>query len=164
MDGVGSGRDETVGELFEREFRPLVRSLSVAFDPESAADAVQEAFLAAARRWSRVSAYDEPATWVRRVAINRLINGKRNDRRRAEILATVRPAMIEGMNAELLDLRSALAALPETMKLTVCLHYLSGLRVADIAAALEVSEGTVKSNLHDGRVRLRLLLEEDING
>jgi Sigma-70 region 2 len=75
-----------------------VCSLSVAFDPESAADAVQEAFLAAARRWSRVSAYDEPATWIRRVAINRLLNGKRNDRRRAEILATVRPAVVEGMN------------------------------------------------------------------
>jgi RNA polymerase sigma-70 factor, ECF subfamily len=164
MDGVNAERTAEVGELFEREFRPLVRSLSVAFDPESAADAVQEAFLAAARRWSRVSAYDEPATWIRRVAINRLLNGKRNDRRRTQILATVRPAVVEGVNDELLDLRAALAELPETMKLTVCLHYLSGLRVSEIAAALEVSEGTVKSNLHDGRVRLRLLLEEDING
>jgi RNA polymerase sigma-70 factor, ECF subfamily len=153
-----------VGELFEREFRPLVRSLAVAFDHESAADAVQEAFLAAARRWKRISAFEEPITWIRRVAINRLLNGRRNERRRAEILATVRPAVAADLTAEMIDLRAALAELPATMKLTVCLHYLSGLSILEIADALAVSAGTVKSNLHDGRVRLRFLLEEDING
>jgi RNA polymerase sigma-70 factor (ECF subfamily) len=73
-----------VEELFERDYVRLVRSLSVAFDAESAADAVQEAFIAADRRWARVGAYDDPAGWVRRVAVNRLLNGRRNRGRRAE--------------------------------------------------------------------------------
>ena len=36
-----------IDALFEREYVRLVRSLAVAFDPESAADAVQEAFIVA---------------------------------------------------------------------------------------------------------------------
>jgi DNA-directed RNA polymerase specialized sigma24 family protein len=79
---------EGVDDLFEREYAPLVRSLSVAFDPESAADAVQEAFIAADRRWS--GGYDDPAAWVRRAAVNRLLNGRRNSRRRGEIVAAIR--------------------------------------------------------------------------
>jgi DNA-directed RNA polymerase specialized sigma24 family protein len=85
---------EGVDGLFEREYAPLVRSLSVAFDPESAADAVQEAFIAADRRWSRVGGYDDSAA-------------------------------------------------------------------DDIATALDVSAGTMKSNLHDARLKLRSLLQED---
>jgi len=44
-----------------------VRSLAVAFDPEAAADAVQEAFIAADRQWERLASYDDAAAWVRRV-------------------------------------------------------------------------------------------------
>ena len=45
------------------------------------------------------------------------------------------------------------------MRAAVCLHYLADLPVAEVAAALDVSEGTVKSNLHDARTRLRQYLE-----
>jgi DNA-directed RNA polymerase specialized sigma24 family protein len=87
MEGVAG-----VEELFEREFAPLVRALGVAFaDPEAAADAVQEAFIEADRRWRRIGRYDDPAAWVRRVALNRLRNGRRDRRRRGEILAAIRP-------------------------------------------------------------------------
>ena len=43
-----------VEELFDREFPRLVRSLGVAFGADEAADAVQEAFIAADRSWWRV--------------------------------------------------------------------------------------------------------------
>ena len=75
MEGQG-----TVDELFDRQYAAIVRALAVAFDDaEGAADAVQEAFIEADRRWT-VSHYDEPAVWIRRVAINRLRNGRRNRR------------------------------------------------------------------------------------
>ena len=48
----------------------------------------------------------------------------------------------------------------DRMRAAVCLHYLSDLPVEEVAATLEVSPGTVKSNLHDARTRLRELLEE----
>lgn len=153
-----------IDELFDRNFARLVRSLSVAFDAESAADAVQEAFIAADRRWSKVSRYDDPAGWVRRVAVNRLLNRQRNRRRRAEILAGIELPLDDDLTAELLDLRAAMRQLPDAMRLTLALHYLGGFTVAEIASDLGVAAGTVKSNLHDGRTRLRQLLAEDAHG
>lgn len=153
------GEMTDVSALFDAEYGRLVRSLGVAFDPVDAADAVQEAFIQADRRWGEVSQFDDPTGWVRRVALHRLLNGRRNRRRRWEILATIRPARDADLTADLLDLRRAVAALPDRMRAAVCLHYLADLPVDDVAAALEVSAGTVKSNLHDARVRLRSLME-----
>ena len=68
-------------QLFRREFPRLTRALAVAFgDAEAAADAVQEAFIAADRRWDSLGGYDDPSAWVRRVATNRMINQRRNHR------------------------------------------------------------------------------------
>lgn len=149
-----------VSELFDREYERLVRSLGVAFDPVDAADAVQEAFIAADARWQRVGGYDDPAGWVRRVAVNRLLNGRRNRRRRRDIIATIRPVAPAELTDDLLDLRRALDDLPERMRATVCLHYLADLSIEQVADALDVSTGTVKSNLHDARNRLRSILGE----
>ena len=151
----------TVEGLFDRQYAPMVRALAVAFaDAEGAADAVQEAFIEADRRWATVSGYDDPAAWVRRVAVNRLHNRRRNRLRRAEILATVRPVPAELLTDDLLDLRRAIDALPEKMRLAVCLHHVAGCTIDEVAATLEVAPGTVKSNLHDARQRLRADLED----
>lgn len=155
MEDVG-----TVEELFVREYPRLVRALGAAFEPEAAADAVQDAFIEADRRWRTVSGYVDPAGWIRRVALNRLLTGRRNATRRAEILATVRPVEPDDLTDAQLDLRRAVADLPERMRLAVCLHYLADLSVDDVADALGVAPGTVKSNLHDARNRLRPVLEE----
>ncbi len=151
---------ESVETLFEAEHDRLVSGLGVAFDPVSAEDAVQEAFIAADRRWSKVGALDDPAGWVRRVALNRLLNGERNRRRRSEILAVVRSVAADDLTDDLLDLRAGLAQLPERMRTVICLHYLSGLRVSEIAEALDIASGTVKSQLHEGRRRMRIELED----
>lgn len=150
----------TVEELFDREYDRLVGALGVAFDPESAADAVQAAFIEANRRWATIGAYEDPIGWIRRVALNRLRTGRRLGRRRAEILATIRPVSRLDLTAELLDLCRALDGLAPQQRLTVCLVHLAGLTIDETAAALDVVPGTVKSNLHDARRRLRSTLEE----
>jgi RNA polymerase sigma-70 factor (ECF subfamily) len=150
--------------LFDREYVRLVVALAVAFDPESAADAVQEAFIEADRRWHRISQYEDPAGWVRTVALNRLRNGRRNWHRRAEILATIRPVIEEDLTDDRLDLRTAVNALPERMRLAVCLHYLADLGIDEVATLLEVTAGTVKSNLHDARIRLRSNMKDHLDG
>ena len=160
MDEEGS-----VDELFDRHYVAIVRALAVAFDDaEGAADAVQEAFIEADRRWTQVSRYDDPAVWIRRVAINRLRNGQRNRRRRAEIVAAIRSVAPEDLTAALLDLRRGIDGLPEKMRLAVCLHHVAGVPIAEVAATLDVSEGTVKSNLHDARQRLRAEMEDPAHG
>jgi RNA polymerase sigma-70 factor (ECF subfamily) len=72
----------------------------------------------------------------------------------------VRPVPATGLTVDLLDLRRAIDALAPTMRLTLCLFHLAGLSINEIAAALGVAPGTVKSNLHDARRRLRADLQE----
>ena len=77
-----------------------------------------------------------------------------------EILASAEPLPPEVQdNDELMDLRQAINDLPRRMRLCICLHYLLDLSVGEVASTLSVSSGTVKSNLHDGRRRLRQLME-----
>jgi RNA polymerase sigma-70 factor (ECF subfamily) len=59
--------------------------------------------------------------------------------------------------------REALAALPERQRVVMALHYLEGLSIAEIAATLSVSEGTVKTQLHRGREGLARCIGEDVS-
>lgn len=149
----------TIDELFRREFPRLVRTLSVVDGAEAAADAVQEAFIHADRRWRTVRLLDDPAGWVRRVAVNRLLNGKRNRLRRSEILAAVRPVDETELDPLDLDLLAAVRALPRQQRMVVCLHHLGGASVAEVAADMDIATGTVKSHLHDARFALRRTME-----
>ncbi len=152
---------DDVDTLFRKEFSRLVSGLAVAYGAEPAADAVQEAFLLAHHRWTHVRRLEDPAGWVRRVALNRLMNGRRNRLRRRAILETVRPRQFESASDEMLDLERAIGQLPERMRLAVCLHHVSGFSIAEIAESLDVAPGTVKSNLHDARQKLRAALKDN---
>jgi RNA polymerase sigma-70 factor (ECF subfamily) len=146
--------------LFLRAHPSLVRTLTVVCgDAELAADCVADAFERAFVRWRRVSRLDDPVGWIRRVAINRARDVHRRGmrgRRAVERLAgrpTV-PASLEPTRPDesLLD---AVRGLPLQQRTVVALHYLDDLAVADIAATMRLSDGTVKSHLHDARKRLR---------
>lgn len=158
--------DDGFEQLFRQEFAPLVRALAVACgDPRRAEDAVQDAFVQAHRHWRRVRGYDQPGAWVRRAALHRLVDQERasaRDRRRRRRLAaqpTNEPLGHEHATVARAELVDALGALPERQRLVVCLHYLADLTVDDVAAALEVAPGTVKSQLHDARSNLLRSLE-----
>ena len=60
-----------------------------------------------------------------------------------------------------IDLERALRRLSARQRLAVDLHYYLGLDVAETAAVMRCSPGTVKSTLSDARGRLRRLLGED---
>src|SRR3954451_8916620 len=102
----------TIESLFRADFARRVRALSVSDGAEHAADAVQDAFVEANRHWLKVSEMEDPAGWVGRVALNRLANGRRNRRRRAEWLAAIRPPEPAQLDALDLDLLQAVASLP----------------------------------------------------
>lgn len=154
-----SARPPDVEAVFEQNYRALVRGLAFMAGVETASDAVQEAFLIADRRWRAVREMDDPVAWIRRVAINRLRSAMRSATRseRREQAVSVPEAVVDTMQD--LDLLSAVGDLPEQQRLTIGLYYLGDLTVADVATALGVSPGTVKSNLHDARSRLRCILE-----
>jgi RNA polymerase sigma factor (sigma-70 family) len=150
-------RDEYAGVLAFA--RAVTRSW-----PE-AEDLCQEAFLAAYRKWSEVSRYDRPDAFVRRVVANRSVSSARS--RFAEAAALRRLSARRPIDTEGADpaFWAAVARLPVRQRHVVALHYLEDRAVADIAAVLDIAEGTVKAHLHAARRSLATLLgievEED---
>lgn len=130
-----------------------------------AEDLAQEAFIAAHRDWERVSRYDRPGAWVRRVVANLSVSAFR--RRVAEAKALARIASGQTPMPDLAagdpEFWAAIRALPRRQAQVVALHYLEDRSIAEIAEILDVTHGTVKRQLHDGRRSLarRLSSEEE---
>jgi RNA polymerase sigma-70 factor (ECF subfamily) len=104
-------------------------------------------------------------TWLMTIAQRHLIDRHRRRRARGEVVPlhevppvdpTVERHIADQQQAHRLEL--ALSNLPERQRIVVVLHHLEGVPLAEIAAQLAVSIGTVKSRLHRGRARLAHLL------
>jgi RNA polymerase sigma-70 factor (ECF subfamily) len=153
--------DGSFDALFRTHHAALVRSLAVAAgDRELAADCVADAFERAYVRWWRIRRYDDPAAWVRRVAINRLRDHARRNERRDRAVRRLHRPEAEPVAAHLVELADLLAGLPHQQRVAVALHYVGGLPVAEVAESMGLSEGAVKYHLHAGREKLRPLLAE----
>ncbi len=139
----------------------LVRSLTaITGDSELAADAVQDAFQRAYLRWGRISRYDNPVTWVRRVAINRSRDLIRSDQRRRRNENRAAPDEAVADPEPETHLIPLFGRLPERQRVAMALYYLEGLSVDQVADQMSLSQGAVKYHLHEGRERLRPLLEK----
>jgi RNA polymerase sigma factor (sigma-70 family) len=118
-------------------------------------DVVQEAL---ARAWVKRSTFDStrgtPAAWLLAITADQA----RRARRRRPPLVGLLPGRVRSLD-DRLDLESAIKRLPERQRLAIDCSYFVGLSVAETAAVMGCSEGTVKSTLHDARQRLRALLE-----
>lgn len=163
-DHAASRRDRPDFDvIFDAHYQRLVRALTVvAGDAETAADAVQEAFVKAHLRWRRISRYDDPVGWVRRVAINQLRDDhRRRGRKQRALTKLASREQAVTMPPELDEFDRLLAELPKQQRATTALFYVDGLTVAEIAVSLGIAEGSVKSHLHDARKRLRPVLERE---
>jgi RNA polymerase sigma-70 factor (ECF subfamily) len=119
-------------------------------------DVVQEALV---RAWTKRRLYDPgrgtAAAWL--LAITADQAGKA--RRRAAAAGRVAAPEPPRPPAADPDLARAVATLSARQRLAVDCFYYAGLTVAETAAVMGCSEGTVKSTLSDARARLRPLLE-----
>jgi RNA polymerase sigma-70 factor (ECF subfamily) len=157
---------ERFEDFYVKEYSAVVGlAYALSGSRSGAEDLAQEAFLAAYSNWDRIAAYEQPAAWVRRVVANRSVSSFR--RRRAEAKALALAAF--GHRIELPDLGSsdpefwnAVRSLPRRQSQVVALFYLEDLPIADVADILDMSPGTVKRHLHDGRLALgRLAIQEE---
>ncbi|MGH3650491.1 MAG: RNA polymerase sigma factor, partial [Acidimicrobiia bacterium] len=115
------------------------------------------AFISAHRRWDRVSQYDSPRAWLRRVLVNRATSRRR--RLAAELRAVTRvgpphPAPPD-LSPETADIWKEVRRLPRRQQQAVALHYVGQLSMVEIADVMGCSEGAVKSHLHRAREALR---------
>lgn len=155
---IGKQHDE-FEQFFLANYDSITRSVSyVCGDHEVAADATQEAFVRAYRRWNRVNGYDNPAAYVRRIAINLTRDEHRSRQRRArrESLGH-RPATVNDPADDVIagGAIDSLASLPERQRAIAALFYLDDLSTAEISQLLDIAEGTVRFHLAQARDRLR---------
>jgi RNA polymerase sigma-70 factor (ECF subfamily) len=149
---------DSLETLFRAHYARLVRALAVVSgSQETAADAVQEAFVKAHLHWRRIERYDDPVGWIRRVAINRLRDDHRRSGRKARALERLqvdaRQEAVVWSNGT--DVASLLADLPRQQRLAMAFFYVDNLSIAEVADTMKLSEGAVKFHLHQGRDRLR---------
>jgi len=156
-----AGDPDAFGELFRRHRdRMWAVALRTIGNPELAADAVQEAFIAAFRRADRFRGDSAVTTWLHRITVNCAIDRLRREKP-ADPLPEIDPADRHdryGQTETALDVREALATLPEAQRMALVLVDMHGLSVAEAAAVLEVPEGTIKSRCARGRAALAPLL------
>ena len=149
---MAEGFDEFFAGMLPRVIRVARR---VTGDPWLAEDVAVEALARAHARWSRVGPLAWRDAWVLKVAAHEAL---RHARRR--LPATASPPAAD--HADEVVLRAALVAalvrLPRRQRATVVLRYLCDLPEAEVAAALGVSTGTVKTQIHRALATLRDVL------
>ena len=127
-------------------------------NPDDALDATQEALIAVSRGITRFDGSARVSTWIYRVATNAALDELRRRKRRplpAEAPITASPSG-DGTGAvdARLDIDAALASIPDDFRVAVVLRDLCDLDYAEIADALNVPIGTVRSRIARGRAAL----------
>ncbi|HYT29529.1 MAG TPA: sigma-70 family RNA polymerase sigma factor [Actinomycetota bacterium] len=129
---------------------------------EDARDAAQDAFLSAYRRLATFRGDAAFGTWLHRITVNAsydILRKRKNEPVLRDELPEPSPAADHGDRAAAaVDVQRALLGVPVEYRAVVVLHDLLGRGFEDIAEALEVPVGTVKSRLHRGRVAMGRVL------
>ena len=134
-------------------------------DQQAAEDVVQDAFLGLYRRWDKLVAADRALAYVRSSVFNGCRTVMRQRARRRRAVLTEREA--ESAEARVLhgeehrEVLAALRRLPARQREAVALRYCLGMAPDDVASAMGVSVGTVKSATSRGLAALGRMLKED---
>jgi RNA polymerase sigma-70 factor (ECF subfamily) len=171
-----AGDAEAFGTLFARHRDRLwAVALRTTGDPEEAADALQDAMVAAFRRAESFRGDSAVTTWLHRIVVNACLDRLR---RRQVRLADALPDDLDDragrgstVTADVVDpadvaidherrnaVLAALETLPADQRAALVLVDMEGYSVEETAAILECAVGTVKSRCSRGRARLLPLL------
>jgi len=158
-----AGSQAAFGQLVARWTPRLIRHAGhLLRDPDAARDAVQEAWIGAARGLRRLEDPARFAPWIFALVSRRCADSVRRAVRDRRLMVQASDFAEETASDAVdarLDLRQAIARLPVGQRLVVSLHYGEGFGVDEIAAAHGLPPGTVKSRLFAAREALRTYLE-----
>jgi len=139
------------------------RMKSIAFhmlgDRSDAEDAVQEAFLKIYRGVGAIHGDSTLAPWIYRILLNCCYDMGRKRTRQAESPLETEPAIPNNLPLQI-ALRHALARIHPQHRLVFWLFEVEGLRHSEVAAILEIPEGTSKKWLFEAKRELKQLLTE----
>jgi RNA polymerase sigma-70 factor (ECF subfamily) len=172
----------SVDQNLEHEFEArLLESSTLAFrvafsvlrHREDAEDVAQEAFAKAYRSFRQLRDRDRFKAWLVRMTWRMALDRKRSDRRRAareEVVAVNPTTVVDSTDAHERSalLWNAIDSLSEKLRVVVVLAGIEGHDIREVAALLELPEGTVKSRLFLARQQLKgalsWMVEDDRKG
>ena len=145
-------------DFCEDQYRPVVEfACALTGDRWTAEDLAQDAFIAAQRNWQKISEYDAPGAWVRRVVANKAVSKLRRSGAESRALLRLRhkaPEPPPQLSAESVEVWAAVRSLPKRQAQVIALTYLEDLSLQQIGEILECSPFTVKTHLQRGRATL----------
>ena len=155
------GRVDALNHL-ARRWRPrhYVHARRLLARADLAADAVQEAWISIIRNLWRLKEPGRFPAWSYAIVTHRCQDSLRRVSRSKD--SELDDALEDPAPRDLdtaADLRRALQTLPADQRATIALYYLEGFSVSEIAEALVIPEGTVKTRLHHARRTLRKYIE-----
>lgn len=164
---VASEGEREFEALYAANLRPLLAyALRRTATPADAADVVAETMLTAWRRRADVPGGDEARLWLYGVARRVLANHTRGDRRRHRLGARLVEVVEREVQQHAADtvhdglaVTEALALLDELDRELLRLTSWEQLSPTEIAVALDMPAGTVRSRLSRARAALREVLE-----
>lgn len=164
-DIVNAQGDVGFDAFFRAEHRRLVAlGAALCNDRETGRDLAQEALVRTYQRWTDVIRLERPDAWTRRVLVNLARDHARHRTVHRRKLPELAARTVMHTGADVLhdaEFWNTVGGLPERQRTAVALFYVGDQSISDVADAMGVSEGSVKTTLHQARARLRELLEED---
>jgi len=170
-----TGADEF--EAFVRRYEDMVFATAVRLlgNHAEAEDVAQTVFLKAFERFDGLRTSPSAGGWLKTVATNQCLNHLSRYRRRwrffselesddappvADVIESLASSVVDDLQRadEATRLERALAALPDHQRVPLALFHFDGLTYEQIAAALRVSLGKLKTDMHRGRLALRRAL------
>lgn len=165
VTGRAWGADEAVTLLYTAQYRSLVRLAALLLrDTGTAEEVVQDAFVAMHGSWRRLHDPDRALAYLRKSVVNRSRSALRHrsvEQRHAPApmpeQASAEHSALETLERE--DVIRALHRLPRRQREVLVLRYYVDLSEAQIADAIGISRGAVKSHASRGMAALRASLE-----
>jgi RNA polymerase sigma-70 factor (sigma-E family) len=161
------GADTVVTELYAMHYRTLVRLASfLVRDQPTAEEVVQDAFVAMAGGWQRLRDAEKALAYLRQTVVNKSRSVLRHRTVVDKNLQKAPPDMPSAEHGALVLLErsavvSALRELPDRQREAIVLRYYADLSEAEIAHAMGISRGAVKSHTARGMAALRAALEQE---
>lgn len=158
--------DAAVEELYAAHYRRLVRlAVLLVRDVGTAEDVVQDSFVAMHGRWRRLRDPDKGLAYLRQTVVNRsrsvlrhrAVQSRHQPEPMGDVAGADEATLTSERRTQVLD---ALRELPERQREVITLRYYLDLSEAQIADALGISRGAVKSHASRGAASLRQLLED----
>ena len=174
VDAARNGSQDAISAIYEKTYSKVYCTVkSMIKDEDTIRDIVQDTYIKAFNHLDRFQGDTKFLAWVRRIAVNRAIDGLKKkrpilftelssgdeqDTSVEELFPDERSENIPDLYIEKEEtkrlLREIIEELPEDQRAAIGMHYYAEMSIKEIATAMDASESAVKSQLMYGRKKI----------